>query len=190
MNSSRIISCLAAVGILLAVAVAGAQERETYTWVDSAGMRHYSDRPPPSDARQVRTLQVPLPRSSQAAPASAAAPTPRPLTPQDGDEDPPVTPTIMVVRPTADESFVNTAGLVQVAVNVEPQMPDQGRVNIYLDGAVVATGVPGQQSFQLSPVYRGAHSVSAVLVDASGGQVSRSNNVTFYVRQQSRLRAP
>ncbi|MEO0423760.1 MAG: DUF4124 domain-containing protein [Pseudomonadota bacterium] len=189
MNSARTLSWSAAVGILLAVAVAGAQERETYTWVDSAGMRHYSDRPPPSDARQVRTLQVPLPRSSQA-PAAPATSTTRQFEPEDGDEDAAVTPTITVVRPTADESFVNTAGLVQVAVNVEPQMPDQGRVNIYLDGAVVATGVPGQQSFQLSPVYRGAHSVSAVLVDGSGSQVSRSNNVTFYVRQQSLLRAP
>ncbi|MEM9384073.1 MAG: DUF4124 domain-containing protein [Pseudomonadota bacterium] len=189
MKSPRITSWPAAVGILLAVAVAGAQERETYTWVDSAGTRHYSDRPPPSDARQVRTLQVPLPRGAQG-PAAPAAATARVSSGDDAAEDAPVTPTITMVRPTADETFVNTAGVVQVAVNVEPQMPDRGRVNIYLDGAVVATGSPGQQSFQLSPVYRGTHSVSAVLVDGAGSQVSRSTNVTFYVRQQSQLRAP
>ncbi len=176
-------------GILLAVVV-GAQERETYTWVDSAGQRHYSDRPPPDDARQVRTLKVPLPGSAET-PAEVARPAPPAARSSEEDEaEEAVVPTVELVQPQSEETFVNTAGRVPVTVNVQPQMPAQGRVNIYLDGAVVATGAPGQQSFQLSPVYRGAHSVSAVLVDGSGAQLARSANVTFFVRQQSLLRAP
>lgn len=182
---------LVACSLLAAITAAvAAQERETYTWVDSAGQRHYSDRPPPDDARQVRTLQVPLPGNPRTAtPARATPASPPPQAAQDQSESA-EPPTVAVVRPQAEETFVNTAGQVQVAVNVQPRMPDQGRVTIYLDGAVIASGAPGQQSFQLSPVYRGAHSVSAVLIDGNGAQIARSQNVTFYVRQQSLISPP
>lgn len=175
--------------------MAPAQERTTtYTWVDEQGTRHYSDRPPPQSADDARTVELQV-RSPQ----RPRSPTdPRGLRDDlfqdgDGDDDTAAAPepvSISVRRPQPDETYVNTGGRVQVTVDVQPSLPQGGRVVVYVDGAQIATGGPGQQTFVLSPVYRGTHTLSATVQDSDGRLLASSSNVTFYVRQASAINPP
>ncbi|HEY7757816.1 MAG TPA: DUF4124 domain-containing protein [Burkholderiales bacterium] len=66
---------------LLALALP-AWGREMYKWVDESGKVHYSDQPPPANARQQKTIQPKVPAQNAAPPAAttegqAAAPAPK-----------------------------------------------------------------------------------------------------------------
>src|SRR6202158_6513900 len=61
---------LAALGLLIVAAVAGAQTTTTYRWVDAQGVVHYSDTPQPG----AQVIQVPSAQTYRAPPPPPAAP--------------------------------------------------------------------------------------------------------------------
>src|SRR5512147_1313366 len=66
-NINRLLLALTACGAWLAAMPAVA---ETYKWTDAEGKVHYSDRPPPANAKGQVTLK---PRKQSSAPAAAPA---------------------------------------------------------------------------------------------------------------------
>jgi hypothetical protein len=172
-------------------ALAQQEQRSTFSWIDENGQRVFSDRPRPGaqGSEQIR-IDVPKPPSNPFSGLDeSTAEEPDAAEEAEPDEfDEPIT--VSVVRPGPDETFVNTGGRVQVGVNVSPRLPRDGRVRVYLDGALAATGGPGQQSFLLESVFRGEHTVAAGVTDATGTEVSRSLPVRFFVRQASLIRPP
>jgi hypothetical protein len=164
--------------------------RSTYTWIDENGRRVFSDRPPPDGEGARVEIDVPDRPSDPFASLQQRRPVPASETDEaeDSDAGPPIS--VSVVRPQPEEMYVNTGGRVQVGVNIQPSLPRDGRVVIYLDDALAATGSAGQQSFLLEPVFRGEHTLEAVVVDENGREITRSVPVTFFVRQASRLTPP
>jgi hypothetical protein len=145
-----------------------------YKWVDEKGVTHYSDQPH-DKAQKVEVT-------------SAQTYTPVPV----GDTGPSVergTPTetysvCEIASPDNDEVFFNTQ-VVSASVRLDPGLQSGHRVAIALDGKRVSDSYSGTE-FTLQPVYRGSHSVIAVVENASTGQtICTTPAVTFHVRQPS-----
>lgn len=170
---------LIAISTLLAVTIASAAT--VWTWVDENGQQHFSDRPV-EGATQIEvqgaqgfTGLTPVP--SAAAPGEVAeTPTPGPV----------IEPysRFSVVSPSQQETLWNIEGNLSVQVDLEPALQAGHRLNAYVDGALVRVGA-SNSTFTVPEVYRGLHTLQAVIMDANGQEVLRSLAVTFMVQQTS-----
>ena len=164
---------------LLSVAALGQQ---AYTWTDENGTVHYSDRPFPGAA----TIDL---RAAQG--FSAPRPTrPAPATTQQGpvEEEEPVQAyrSFNVIQPLQQETLWNIGAVLDVQVDLQPGLQPGHHLGAYLDGQLIAIGATTTQ-FQLPDVFRGTHSLQAVVLDEGGTQVLRSLAVSFMVQQTSIL---
>ena len=153
-----------------------------WTWVDANGRRHYSDRPV-EGATQVELL------GAQGFTESRATPP----TPQPAGETAPATSTasqsvsyrsFTVSSPANEETLWNIGGILSVQVAIDPGLQPGHRVDAYFDGQRVVIGEQGPQ-FTVTEVYRGTHTLYAVIRDSSGRELRRSPVVTFTVQQTS-----
>lgn len=166
-----------AVATLLCSAVGTA---ETYRWVDRNGVVHYSDRPAPG--AEVVQLPKAAPPGSVAPPAAAAPPS--------------VSGTVQarpfeyascaITTPMRDQTFPNTNS-VGASVALEPGLRLGDRIEVQLDGVTVPGWPPTSTSFILSNLFRGSHSLLAVIRDSSGRALCSSPAVSFHVTQPSLL---
>jgi hypothetical protein len=163
--------------LLSALATTVASAAPAWRWVDADGTVHYSDRPVPG------ATQVELPTTAR--PATAAR------TSQPGAA--PVTPTTQagpgytrfdIVSPAQQETLWNTGGTVTVQVEVQPGLQQGHRLDLMYDGERLNLAASGA-SFTLNEVFRGIHTVQAVIVDGSNTVLLRSLPVQFMVQQTS-----
>ena len=164
-------------GCLLALS-SQAQEsrRELWTWTDANGVTHFSDRPVPG-ARQVAvTTSTPQPRVSAPQPESAAT-----------SSSPPEAAAISyrsleIWQPTNGESFFGADAAVNVRVRSEPELSQGHTLLLYLDGKLVE-GATNSDSYTITDLQRGVHSLAAVITDERGNEKIRSEPRVFHVRQ-------
>ena len=166
----------------LAPMLAGAEP--AWRWVDANGVVHYSDRPVPG------AVEVDLPTSARGtsvvATTSSRAAAPA-QAPQAAQSSQPYT-RLDIVSPTQQETLWNIGATLDVQVAVEPQLQPGHQLDIVYDGErrrLVGTGT----TLTLEEVYRGIHTIQAVIVDLSDTIVLRSAPVEFMVQQTS-LRNP
>jgi Domain of unknown function (DUF4124) len=162
---------------VLAPLLAGAEP--AWRWVDADGVTHYSDRPVPG-AEQVE-LQTSAPRTPIVASTSRA------VTPAPGPEPAAATPRYTrfdIVSPTQQETLWNIGTTLDVQVAVAPQLLPGHHLDVTLDGQRQRVAASGS-SLTLTEVYRGIHTVQAVIVDAQDAVVLRSAPVEFMVQQTS-----
>lgn len=182
----RLASFIVLCGLLLPAAVTA---QDIYRWVDEDGVVHYSDQPPPDDdaaepvalevppgfSNPVRELVAPARRSARDDAADRAAET------VGGYRS------ATIVEPQAQQVLWNLATRLPVAMTLEPALAGSHRVQWLLDGQPI--GDPGTAlSTTLSPVYRGTHTLEAVIVDGTGNRIFGTEPVTFYVQQASVFR--
>jgi hypothetical protein len=154
-----------------------AHAQAVWTWTDSNGTVHYSDRPV-TGAREVQ-LSGPQTYTAPTRGATPAA-TEQPQTP------PPTSyRTLTIASPAADETFTNIGGTLSVRVALDPPLAAVHRIDLYVDGQRL-----GQEtlttSFTLVDVPRGTHTLQAVIVDAATRAVIQRSEVrTFFVQQTS-----
>ena len=163
--------------ILLSLLCTGAFGQTAYTWVDESGQTHYSDRPVPGSAIiELETAQ------------GFSAPQPVTEVPRDVEVPDPADAytAFNILQPVHQETLWNVAGTVDVILDVAPALQAGHRVSALLDGAPMDISTTGSQ-LQLTDVFRGQHTLQAVIVDAEGGEVLRSLAVTFMVQQTSLL---
>ena len=153
-----------------------------WTWVDEHGLRHYSDRPVPG-ARLIELASAPV--VSLPAPAAPGAPEPAP---NDADAALPTAPytTFAIASPADGQTLWNIEGRLEVRVELAPALQPGHRLDVALDGTRVELGAAGPQ-FTVPEVYRGVHTLNAVIVDDRGMELLRSAGVTFVVQQTSIL---
>lgn len=162
----------------LAPMLAGAEP--AWRWVDTDGVVHYSDRPVPgaeevelpTSARRTSPVASSSTARATAPPAATAAATSQIYTRFD------------IVSPAQQETLWNLGGTLNVQVAIEPQLFPGHRLDVTLDGQrqrVLASGT----TLTLTEIYRGIHTVQAVIVDLSDSVVLRSNPVEFMVQQTS-----
>ena len=172
-------TALVAVFLALAAPVFAAQA--VWKWVDDKGVTHYSDRPVPGAVRMEVSVGS---RWDSSQPQVAATPSSQNEPAQEGYRN------FEIWKPGADETMVNTGGTVSVSIRVDPALQDRHSLVLYLDGRLVDSGVPNAQSYELTNVARGSHTLIAVINDGRGRRVQETAPITFHVRQESIARPP
>ena len=174
--------------LLLALAASGlcstASAAEVWKWVDAKGVTHYSDQPIPGAVKiEVRAGNISEARSAQ--PLSNQADSQSQSQREQGSYR-----EFEIVRPTKDQNIINTGGEVAVEIRIAPPLRSTHRLNLYLDGKLVAGFPHNTASYTLTAVPRGMHTLTAVVADASGNTIQDAPPVTFNVRQESIAQPP
>lgn len=166
-------------GCLLAMAVqAQESRRELCTWKDANGVTQYSDRPVPG-ARKVELAGVSSPAASTAVPAATAGePAARVAVPA-----PVQYRALEFASPQNEESFFGADATVAVQLRSEPELATGHRVVLFLDGRQIGEGY----EHTLSELSRGAHSLTAVILDDQGNERMRSAPRVFYIKQPTTI---
>ncbi len=153
-----------------------------YKWVDENGVIHYSDQPHPNAEK----LQV---QGAQTYSASAAAvrgpPEPASRSTSSGNSYK----ACGIVQPVDQQNLPN-AESVAVRVASDPMPRAEDRVFITMDGQAVNGGKPTGLSFNVTPIDRGEHTVSAQIRGPGDEVLCRTSPVTFYVQQRNLLSPP
>jgi hypothetical protein len=151
-----------------------------WTWVDSQGVKHYSQIPVPGATRVVigpsNRAAPHTPKSSPSSPPDPPRATKPPASEKYAE--------FSIVQPAEGRTFVNTGGVVDVNVRLDPALRPGHNVVFYLDDHRVDGIDPTATSFALKDVPRGTHLLVAVVQDEQRVSLQEAA-VTFYVRQHS-----
>ncbi|NJO34863.1 MAG: DUF4124 domain-containing protein, partial [Rhodospirillales bacterium] len=138
--------------IVLSLAGWGVAAQDVWKYVDERGVTHYTDQFVPG------AVKVQL-SSGNAAPvpanASSAASSPTRAAQQRTYRS------FQVVRPANQDSVVNTGGVLQIAMALEPALMRGHSVSLYLDGKLVQDYPANALEHELQNVPRGEHTLVA-----------------------------
>jgi hypothetical protein len=156
---------------LLCVSLSASAAATLYKWVDEQGVVHYSDRPQPGAEK----IHVNAAQTYKAPPAPTVDTSHKP-TPAASYSH------VAIASPIAEQVFLNTAGSVPVAADVQPALSPGHQLWFLLDGSRVEGLSPTSTSATLDNIDRGQHTLAAQVSDAAGNTLITSAPVTFYVR--------
>jgi Domain of unknown function (DUF4124) len=165
--------------ISLALAGAAAQAQTVYKVIKPDGTVEYTDSPPPGEA--ATKVEVPPLNIAEPPPALPAG------NPSPTDQAPGYT-SLRITSPGDGAAIRDNAGNVNVDLALEPPLRSGDRIEILVDGRVVAGG--NKTSITLANVERGSHSVQAVVKSPDGKVVTRSNSVSFDLQRRSAILQP
>ena len=98
--------------------------------------------------------------------------------------------TLIIQSPSQDQVFRNNAGQVAVAVAITPALQGNHQIQILLDGSIATEPQSGNQ-FSVSELPRGAHSISAQVIDTADGSILISSPaIQFHIKSHSVLHFP
>jgi hypothetical protein len=165
--------------LLSALLVTTANAAPAWTWVDDNGQVHFSDRPVPG-ARQIELagaqgFGAPAARPAQTTTASTQ---PTQATPQATYR------AINIASPTEQQTLWNIGAQLNVQVELDPPLMTGHRVDLIFDGQRRNLNA-GSTQMTVPDVFRGAHTLQAVVIDAAGAEVARSPTRNFFVQQNS-----
>jgi hypothetical protein len=167
-------AAVASLGLLSAAALAGSGGTTTvYKWVDAQGIVHYSDQPHP----HAQKLQI---HGAQTFSAPAMPLTPSMSAPQESEPAGPAYQSCTIAQPTDQQMLMNVHHATAVVQSSPPLRPGDD-VRLFVDGKQV----PGSGTSFTFQVFRGQHSVQAVIEDGTGQIVCETSTVTFFVHQPS-----
>jgi Domain of unknown function (DUF4124) len=169
------LAACACFGLIGAVAQADEGGRTTvYKWVDAQGVVHYSDQPHPNAQR----LEISGAQTFSAPPVPAASSTAEPA--EASQPAGPAYESCAIAQPT-DQQMLMNAYQATAVVQTSPALRPGDQVRLFVDGKQI-TGSGTSFTF---PVFRGQHSVDAIIQDSTGQIVCETSTVTFYVHQPS-----
>lgn len=164
---------LAAAGVFIATSVCAA----VYKTIDANGNVVYTDEPV-GDAKPVDL------------PPLSTIPPPRPVQPAStGSAEEASTKNYEefgVVTPQQDATLRDNTGNVPVSIALKPSLNVAAghRIQFYMDGQTQGEPVTSLKTL-FENVDRGAHTVAAAVIDASGNELMRTDSVRFYLHRQS-----
>lgn len=170
--------------LLLAIVATPVLAAQTvWKWVDERGVTHYSDRPMPGATK----MELNVTTSS---PESTPPPAPSNTTPREREQPsgPPYR-EFAIARPASGEHFINTGGVVEVTLQLDPYLQSGHSIALYLDGQLAADA-GSELQYSLTEVPRGEHSLVAVITDQDGRRLQETAAVQFLVRQTSIANPP
>jgi len=166
--------------LLASLLSAAALGQQAYTWTDENGTVHYSDRPFPGaetiDLRAAQGFTAPQPFQP--------APPPTDVVPAEAEEPVQAYTAFNVIQPVQQETLWNIGAVLNVVVDLQPGLQAGHHLGAYLDGQLIDVGATTTQ-FQLPDVFRGMHTLQAVVLDEDGEEVLRSLATSFMVQQTS-----
>jgi len=158
----------------LSVAVA-AEATVIYKWTDADGVVHFSDQAVPGAEKLVVSGATKNGIGGGAPATSAPSANHAAATPL---------PTLAIASPGKEQVFFND-DVVSVQLSLSPGLTPDQTLNWSLNGATL-TDQANALSFSLPTLARGTYTLTATVADAGSGE-SRTDSVTFYVRQPSEL---
>lgn len=167
--------------VLLVLSITPAGAGPAWTWTDSNGQVHYSDTPVPGAKRiELGSVQGfgPSQGGSVRRPALPQTEAPQPSANEQSYSS------VTIVSPTQQQTLWNTGGELSVQLATDPSLRPGDRVDLMLDGQRRNLDSASTQ-LTLQDVFRGVHTVEAVVVDSRGRELARSAPVTFIVQQTS-----
>ena len=168
--------------ILLFALTAGAvHAAPAWRWVDSNGQVHYSDQPVPGATQIELSGAQSFGGGAQRPPSSTADKTAGPAKTASSAQ---TYRTFNIVSPTQQETLWNVGTVVNVQVQLDPPLLPGHFLDVYVDGQRRNLNVAGSE-LTLEDIYRGVHTIQAVVVDGSGAELIRSLATTFQVQQSS-----
>ena len=156
-----------------------------WKWVDDKGVTHYSDRAVPGATRM--ELNVGSSAPADATSYSSISSTP-PTSPQK-DPGPPYL-SFEIWKPAEGDNIINTGGVVDVNIRIDPALQPGHTVHLYLDGRLVESATGSTTDYSLTEIARGLHTVIAVINDRSGKRLQETAPVQFSVQQASIANPP
>jgi len=171
MKRLTLIVCLMSAGAII-------QAQTVYKVIQPDGTVEFTDSPPAGEAAQ----------RVEVAPLNTLPPL---VSPRDAFDDQPAAPAkaayseFRITSPKNDSSFWETSGNVNVDVSLAPSLRSGDKIEVLLDGRSVGGG--RSTAIALTAMDRGTHSVQAVIKDASGKVLARSNTVSFTLQKGSLL---
>ncbi|HUF72151.1 MAG TPA: DUF4124 domain-containing protein [Gammaproteobacteria bacterium] len=167
------LKCLIALTSLFSAA---AVAQPVWTWVDDEGRRHYSDRPVEGATR----IELSAPQTFEGA-------VPAPASPSSGAQAAQQTvgyTTFEILSPAPQETLFNTGSTMTVELATVPALRPAHRIEVEYDGERLPLSTRSL-AITVTDVFRGEHTLGAVIVDAGGAQIARAAPVTFFVQQTS-----
>jgi len=166
--------------LLFALSMNPVSAAPAWTWTDSNGLVHYSDTPVPGAKRiELGSAQGFGPAQGGSQRRASQAPASQASTPNEQSYS-----AVTIVSPTQQQTLWNTGGEVSVQLTTEPSLRQGDRVDLVLDGQRRNLDSASTQ-ITLADVFRGIHTVEAVVVDSSGRELARSAATSFIVQQTS-----
>ena len=166
---------LICLGLLLSAGTFAANGGQTtvYKWIDPQGVVHYSDQPHPNAQKlEIRGAQT---FSAMPPPQSSTTTAPAQTQPSSAAYD-----SCAITQP-ADQQMLTNVYQATAVVQTSPQLRSGDEVRLFVDGKQIQ----GSGTSFTFPVFRGQHSVQAVIEDSTGQIVCETNSVTFFVHQPS-----
>ncbi len=150
---------------------------EIYKQVDERGNVTYTDTP--SDRQETEKLDLPTLNTQP------ALPTPERVEPkQQQDDTPDVSYRVHINAPAEGTQVPMGQSEIPVSLSIQPGLKEGFSIQILLNGQPF-----GEEHFSnfliLRDVYRGEHQLEAIILDASGQEIARSDSVTIYVQRSS-----
>jgi hypothetical protein len=158
---------------------------QMWMWKDANGVIHYSDVPGPGAVKV--GINVSKGQPGAAPPIASES--------QGGGRGEGATlaaattySSLEIVQPANETSFFDADSVVDVQIASDPALGAGDSVYLYLDGERVGSSGDAM-GYSLPNVPRGAHTLSAVIVDSGGTEKIRSQPVVFYMKQNT-INAP
>jgi Domain of unknown function (DUF4124) len=154
-----------------------------WRWVDANGQVHYSDTPVPGATQIELSGAQTFGSSARQQPAAANKPASQsPLQRSTGSAE--RYRSFNIVSPTQQETLWNVGTVVNVQIELDPPLQPSHLLDLFVDGQRRNLNTTSTD-LALDDVYRGTHTIQAVVVDQSGAEVLRSLATTFMVQQSS-----
>ncbi|HUO66889.1 MAG TPA: DUF4124 domain-containing protein [Gammaproteobacteria bacterium] len=166
--------------LLFALTAGAAHSAPAWRWVDANGQVHYSDTPVPG------ATQVELSGAQTFGTAQRPSQTGRTVGQAQTKATGPVQSyrSFNIVSPTQQETLWNVGTVVNVQVQLDPPLQPSHLLDIYVDGQRRNLNTTDTQ-LTLEDMYRGVHTIQAVVLDGTGAEVIRSLATTFMIQQSS-----
>lgn len=153
-----------------------------YTWLDAEGNVVYSDQKPPSGTHYRLVTPTPLPT----VPASSLEPPSGPASSSSITPHKKVSrPKVRILSPANNAAIRANGGMLGVKLKIFPPLAPGQKIRLYLDGKQVYVG--RESSITLKNLDRGEHKLYAVVMASSGGEISHSQTITFFLLRHSLL---
>jgi len=169
--------------LLFALTTSLVHAAPAWRWVDANGQVHYSDTPVPGATQIELSGAQTFGSSTRQQPAAANKPASQsPLQRSTGSAE--RYRSFNIVSPTQQETLWNVGTVVNVQIELDPPLQPSHLLDLFVDGQRRNLNTTSTD-LTLEDVYRGTHTIQAVVVDQSGAEVLRSLATTFMVQQSS-----
>jgi Domain of unknown function (DUF4124) len=168
--------CLIALTALIPAAVLAVP---VWTWVDERGQRHYSDR----EVAGAEQLEIGGTSTFSGDALRVRSPTTAGQTGSDGAQTALPYAVFDIVSPRPEETLRNViGGDLSLEIATSPALRTAHRIDVIVDGERRNLNLRSL-SITVPEVFRGEHTLQALIIDSSGAVLMQSAPVRFFVQQ-------